>query len=253
MNRKLKAIYLIVSAVIVGFFIIHGVIPEITPVKEVLAAEQKMKFAKNHLALKLFSDGTYTYTTDYWRINSIKKYTGEYSWKKDTIYFSDILPNVKSKKAVIKNNIIEFQNKELERLTITKTILKFKSKIDYKKHPDFAVFTFTPEAYKYNLPSKSKPNDLTEKDILEIISIINKCPSENKGRKLKSEDYRKQCVAAINRKMEKEIFITCRCKEAEFTHFQYGIGIVFDGGPCHMTMKVNLTTHQCYDVHFNGY
>jgi hypothetical protein len=250
MSTKLKVLYLTLSATIVGLFTIYGIIPALTPVKEVLIAKQRMEFSGKYMTLKLFSDGSYTFITDYLEIDSITKSIGEYRLAKDTLSFSDKLPGISNRKAILKNNILEFIGKHTDRLIITQTSLKLNSKINYKKHPDFALFAFNPEQPdNYKFDKNSNPYDLVENDISKIIELFNSCPI--KRNTLKSENYWKQCIAVINPKGEKEVWLNCACNEPFY--FQYGIGHTNDGGSCYMQMKINLTTHSCYDVYYNGY
>lgn len=217
--------------------------------KEILAAKLEYKFSNKNYKLSLFSDSTYHLVESYpYNPDTITKIKGDYYLQKDTIYFKDLITQFKSNKAVIKNNILEFISNEYSpRLLITQTNLKLNPKIDFKKHPDFAVFTYHHKFDHYYL--KGQPYDLTEKDITEIIKIFDLCPVEHGV--LRSSNYWKQCVAVINSKGEKEVWLNCKCRP--YDRFQYGITQTMDGGPCYMQMKINLTTRNCYDVYFNGY
>lgn len=217
--------------------------------KEILASKLEFKFSSKNYRLKLYSDSTYYLVESYpYNPDTITNIKGEYYLKKDTIYFKDSINQFKSNKAVIKNNILEFiSNDYYPRLLITQTSLELNPKIDFKKHTDFAVFTYQHKFDQYYL--KGQPYDLTEKDIEEIIEIFNSCPIERGV--LQSSNYWKQCVAVINPKGEKEVWLNCSCGPHDM--FQYGLIQTMDGGPCYMRMKINLTTQSCYDIHFNGY
>ena len=175
-----------------------------------------------------------------------KKYTGKYVLKDDTLHFPDKISPLKSKIALLKNNSVEFDRGV--RFIVTETSLKIKSKINLGQHPDIAVFEFSTKYFDDIFDKNAKHYDLEEDDILEIIRIFDSCPT--KEGLLKNKHYMKQCVAVINTKGEKEVWVNCSCEQS--SDFQYTIIDVNDGGPCYMSMKVNLTTHQCYDVHFNG-
>jgi len=219
--------------------------------KEILTAKQDDNYNSINFKLSLFSDSTYQFVESFPKNPDTTTITkGKYYITNDTLYFKNDIKNLKGAKGVLKNNTIDLVSADYyNRLVITHSSLKIKSLIDSKKHPDFAVFNYN-QKFDHNYISGTT-YDLTEEDILEIIKIIDGCPSENGGRKLKSEDYWKQCIAVINNKGEKEVLLNCSCRPHHA--FQYGIFSIMDGGSCYMRMKINLTTNSCYDITFNGY
>lgn len=173
-------------------------------------------------------------------------YTGKYSLQDNKLYFPDEIHLLKTKKAILKNKSIDFINGV--KFLIIETSLRVPSKINLLKHPDIAVFEFNPNYQDHIFDSSAKPYDLNDEDIQEIIQIFNSCPT--KEGILKDKHYNKQLFAVINGSGEKEVWVNCSCELS--TDFQYRLINVSDGGPCIMNMTINLTTHQCYDVHFNG-
>lgn len=197
--------------------------------------------------LSLTSDSLYT-LIEKRPLDTIENtYTGKYILKNDTLYFPDEIPLLKTKKAILKNNSIDFNNGV--RFLITKTSLKINTRINLLQHPDIAVFEFNPEYLYFIFDKNAKPYDLIEKDILQIERIFNSCPTRDGF--LDTKGYKKQIVAVINANGEKEIWVNCTCKNS--SDFQNRILFVNDGGSCYMQMKINLTTNQCYNVHFNGW
>lgn len=243
--QKTLSTIILIAIVLLGSYFYYKTLNRI----EILSAKQDDKYNSINFKLSLFSDSTYQFIESFPRnpdtITSIK---GRYYITKDTLYFKDEITALKSSKGVLKNNTVDLISKEYyNRLIITQSSLDIKSFINFKKHPDFAVFTFD-KKFSHNHLSGT-PYDLVEKDILDIIQIFDECPTEHGA--LKSSKYWKQCIAVINSKGEKEVWLNCSCSLHH--HFQYGIFSVMDGGPCYMRMKINLTTHSCYDVNFNGY
>jgi hypothetical protein len=237
MNRIIILSLLLVSVIITGC---HKV-----STKEILKAKFENDIYMN-MSLSLTSDNFYS-LKEKRPLDTIENtYTGKYRLKNDTVYFSEEIPLLKTQKAILKNNSVDFNNGV--RFLITQTSLKIPSKINLSKHSDIAVFQFNPELYDDVFDKNSKPYDLNEKDIKEIVRIFNSCPT--KEGLLNKKHYKKQCIAVINAKGEKEVWVNCTCEKS--SDFQYKIISVSDGGPCYMNMKINLTTHQCYDVHFNG-
>ena len=125
-----------------------------------------------------------------------------------------------------------------------------------------AIIQFDP---KGNWPFKnnSRPSGLTEKEIEEVESLMNIGISEyNKHLSVEQRDgysidfkkykYKKQYVAVINLKGEKEVWINGFCNSWN-DNWKKDILLVNDGGNCYFNLKVNLTTKKCYDVFVNGY
>lgn len=218
--------------------------------KQILVAVQEMKFNNLNFKITLYTDSSYQFIESYPNNPDTLTITnGKYYIKYDTIYLREKIKHLGTPKGVIKNDILEFTgNNYYNRLIINYSTVNIKPKINTKKYPDFAIFTYHSKDDRI-FGENCKPYDLEEKDLLEINGIMNSCPTEQGF--LKSKNYYKQCLAVINAKGEKEVWLNCSC--GPHHAFHYGIFSIMDGGPCYMRMKINLTTKNCYDIHFNGY
>lgn len=120
----------------------------------------------------------------------------------------------------------------------------------------------------------SKPTDLTNDDLLKIEIILNKCindynPSQEKQfkeindkhpeYKLSKKNfiidltrYKRQYIAVLNSKGEKEIWINCFCDTMN-KKWKENLVFVLDGGNCYFNLKINLTTGLYFDLMVNGY
>lgn len=107
------------------------------------------------------------------------------------------------------------------------------------------------------------PASLTGKEMEEIDSLINIGISEyNKsltsqarndyGIDLKKYKYRKQYVAALNERGEKEVWVNGFCSTIGET-WRKEILLAKDGGNCYFNLKINLMTRKCFDISVNGY
>jgi hypothetical protein len=114
---------------------------------------------------------------------------------------------------------------------------------------------------------------LTNDDLLKIESILNQCVNDynpdqerqfkeisnkNPEYKLDKKDfiidltrYKRQYVATINSKGEKEVWINCFCNTHNLNWRTEKI-VVKDGGNCYFNLKINLTTGQYYELMVNG-
>ena len=114
-----------------------------------------------------------------------------------------------------------------------------------------------------------KPTDLTNDDLLKIETILNKCiedynpEQERRFKEINDKHpeyeldkknfiidltrYKRQYVAVLNYKGEKEVWVNCFCS---------GSGgwlvSVLDGGNCYFNLKINLATEQYFDLMVNG-
>lgn len=223
-------------------FIVTGCGNKLT--SEIIKAKFEDNFGTS-IKLSLTADSLYTLVEKKAFDTIANIYTGKYKLQNDKLYFPDEIPLLKTKEAILKNNSIDFYGGV--KFLIIETALKIPSKINFSEHPDISVFEFNPDHLKHIFDKNVKSYDLDEKDVEEIIRIFNACPSREGI--LKDKPYNKQLVAVINESGEKEVWVNCSCELS--TDFQYRLIDVSDGGPCYMNMKINLTTHQCYDVQFN--
>lgn len=119
----------------------------------------------------------------------------------------------------------------------------------------------------------SQPINLTNRDIETIEIILRKCinnynptqeqefqsihnnhPEYNIDKTnfiIDLQRYKRQYIAAINAKREKEVWINCFCKEGDL-NWKTNLIIVKDGGDCYFNLKINLTTGKYYELVVNG-
>ena len=69
---------------------------------------------------------------------------------------------------------------------------------------------------------------------------------------LNKYNYKKQLVAALNDKGQKEVWINCFCYAGSDDRWKTEIIYAKDGGNCFFNFKINLTTNQFYDLVVNG-
>lgn len=127
---------------------------------------------------------------------------------------------------------------------------------------DSTKTTIIPWNFNYVFDSLNyKPASLSQSDIDEIeVSFMATIADYNSSLSpehdeyridLDKEEYRKQLVAVVNSKGEKEVWVNCFCGNGgELWRTQ--IVVVFDGGPCYFDFKLNLTTKKVYDLTVNG-
>ena len=65
-------------------------------------------------------------------------------------------------------------------------------------------------------------------------------------------DYKKQLVAVVNSKGEKEVWVNCLCA-VDGDSWRNEIIVVHDGGPCFFNLKINLRTRKVYEMVVNGF
>ena len=87
---------------------------------------------------------------------------------------------------------------------------------------------------KFNAISKEHPNTFDENNF--VIDL---------------KHYKRQYIAFINEKGEKEVFINCFCRDWG-KNWKKEIIMVKDGGNCYFNLKINLTTKTQYDLQVNG-
>lgn len=134
-----------------------------------------------------------------------------------------------------------------------------------------AILTYDPT--QYWIFKDSKPTTLSTDDLQKIETILNKCVNDynpEQQRRFKEMNdkhspnkhnqknliidltrYKRQYVAIINSKGEKEVWINCFCRTGS-QDWKKNIISVLDGGNCYFNLKVNLTTGQYYELMVNG-
>jgi len=64
-------------------------------------------------------------------------------------------------------------------------------------------------------------------------------------------EYKRQLVAVINGKGEKEVWVNCFCNR-DWGRYREEVLVADDGGACYFNIKINLTTKTSYDLMVNG-
>jgi hypothetical protein len=127
------------------------------------------------------------------------------------------------------------------------------------KHIDTSLFAIIPiEKFQFVFDSSYKDASLTNNDLLEIDSLLNKCVNDYNNSlskevsnfRISTIDYR-QYIAAINTKGEKEVWINCFCKTNNIDWKKSVVGVE-DGGGCYYHLKINLATKKYYNLSVNG-
>ena len=233
---------------------------KITTKIEQISAVNNYNFIGNRsLKFQLFSDSSYVFTLIDKDQNHDKgeRFNDFCYSKNDTIYFSQTRFRFNgSKKAVIKNNFIEFINGDFPlKIEIKKNLLPTKNNLDFKKYSDYAFFSFEPKFHEryFRKSNILKAGDLNQKELIEMDQIVKKCLSENNSKLKKVDEYIKQCIVVINEKQEKEIYIYCYCKDFNIGKtFKYDLVDMSDGGNCNISLKINLTKHNYSDLNIAG-
>jgi hypothetical protein len=121
--------------------------------------------------------------------------------------------------------------------------------------------------------NSGKSVDLTTEDLLEIETILKRSIEEynpEQERQFKEINdkhpeykldkknfiidlprYKRQYIAIINSKGEKEVWINCFCGKLDKFSRTNPV-IIMDGGNCFFNLKINLTTGLYYDLIVNG-
>ena len=156
--------------------------------------------------------------------------------------------------------------------TKTKTQYIERQKNDYTFDSSIvAILMF--DTTEYWVFKDSKPMDLTSDDLQKIETILNKCINDynpEQERQFKEINdkhpeykldkknftidltrYKRQYVAVINSKGEKEVWVNCFCHTWN-KNWKTNLIIVNDGGNCYFNLKINLTTGQYYELMVNG-
>jgi len=106
---------------------------------------------------------------------------------------------------------------------------------------------------------KARPTELSVADVAVADSIVEAAITEW-NRSLDSEinlrvhplnEYKRQLVAVINGKGEKEVWVNCFCNR-DWGRYREEVLVADDGGACYFNIKINLTTKTSYDLMVNG-
>lgn len=118
-----------------------------------------------------------------------------------------------------------------------------------------------------------KPTEVTPQDLLKIETILKKCvddynPDQERQFKEINEKhpeykldkknfiidlsrYKRQYIAVLNSKGEKEVWVNCFCGAGN-QNWKKNLIFVEDGGNCYFNLKINLTTRQYFELMVNG-
>lgn len=124
-----------------------------------------------------------------------------------------------------------------------------------------AIISFDTKG-NYPFDNSFKPTTLTQDDLNNIDSLLVACVTDynnslDKDHKewridLKKYNYRKQIIAVINKKAEKEVWVNCFCDTWGGDEWKNEIMMVDDGGNCYFNFRINLATKTFYDLGVNG-
>src|SRR5690606_3023640 len=139
---------------------------------------------------------------------------------------------------------------------------------------DTSIIAILPlDTTQYWIFKNNKPTDLTTDDLHKIEVILTKSIDDynsdqekqfteinNKHPKYKLSKknfiidltrYKRQYVATLNSKGEKEVWVNCFCNSHN-RDWKTEIIVVKDGGNCYFNLKINLTTEKYYELMVNG-
>jgi len=139
---------------------------------------------------------------------------------------------------------------------------------------DSSVVAILPfDTTQYGVFKDGKPTDLTNEDLQKIETILNKCVNDynpdqeeqfkeindkhpeykldKKNFTIDLTRYKRQYIAILNSKGEKEVWVNCFCG-AGSQDWKKNLIFVEDGGNCYFNLKVNLTTGQYCELMVNG-
>ena len=156
----------------------------------------------------------------------------------------------------------------------TNTEIKKKEKQTKIYKVDASIIAILPfDTTQHWVFKDNKPIDLTTDDLYKIETILNKFINDynpDQERQFKEindkhpeykldkrnfiidlKRYKRQYIATINSKGEKEVWINCFCNTWD-KNWKINLIFVLDGGNCYFNLKINLTTGQYYDLMVNG-
>ena len=125
-----------------------------------------------------------------------------------------------------------------------------------------AVISFDQQG-NWPFDNSYKPTTLTDDEIFEVDSLVRQCAldynqslednlKESYSIDFKKYKYKRQYIAVLNNKGEKEVWINAFCSTWD-VRWKKEILLIHDGGNCNFNLKVNLATKTCFEVTVNGY
>jgi len=107
----------------------------------------------------------------------------------------------------------------------------------------------------------ASPATLTRQELIQIDSLLVLCAADHNmaiGQNSPSMKidlvgtlYKKQVVAVVNSRREKEVWVNCFCDDFS-KPWRNEILSVSDGGSCYFSFKINLKSRKYYDFTVNG-
>ena len=152
-------------------------------------------------------------------------------------------------------------------------IIQAQSIIDTNK---YAIFKHDNKIDHWVFDEKSKPYNLTQKDVAELEIILSNCIEKYNRSQMKEfnrlnkkepqyhfdiksfvidlSKYRRQLIAVINSRGEKEVWINCfrPFTNFKFNYWHESLVEVNDGGNSFFNVKLNLTLKKYYELRANG-
>ena len=157
----------------------------------------------------------------------------------------------------------------------TDRIDKNQTQISSFKVPDSTYVILDYKSDWHWLFKDAKPVTLAEIELTEIEQIIEKAVKENNeqqqvnlekhnkeypdnpwtetGFEISTKGFKRQYVAVINNKEQKEIWINFFCDDWGNENWKSELMGVEDGGNCYFNLKVNLETGEYSELYINGY
>ncbi|MFC4094577.1 hypothetical protein [Euzebyella saccharophila] len=124
---------------------------------------------------------------------------------------------------------------------------------------DFTIIKFNPEWYWIFQDEKPTATELSLDELSKIEPILKKAIAKhNEGLetdsrwRLELKGYKRQYVATLNEKGEKEIWLNFFCQDFQFDKWRTEIPLVADGGNCFFNIKINLATKSYKDLRINS-
>lgn len=175
--------------------------------------------------------------------------------KNDTITFRyHHFTQNKSKKAILKNNLIIFLNDEDPyRLSINNTKLEVKNYYNLNQFQNYSTFTSSEFLLKYYYRKAFIDYELQNNDMIEIDKIVQTIFKENSDKLRLYKDYVIQCCAVKNDKGEIEVFVNLFCYD-DLIDLGYKLSVVSmsDGGNCNVSVMINLTKKTYSNLNIAG-
>jgi hypothetical protein len=127
---------------------------------------------------------------------------------------------------------------------------------------NFAIISFD-QNYDWPFKHTYEPTELSINEIQLLELLMSSCLSKYNAKlvpDMKSSygidsvkyKYKKQYVAVVNDKGQKEVWVNGFC-DAWRKEWKKEILMVHDGGNCYFNLKINLTTKECFEISVNGY